>query len=206
MNAMTRLVLTVPMPRMASVEVVRHLVIRVTWSAGIRASRTDTVDLSPLIISLKFYRTLRTDHALFRTIHLVEGGTILAWGDNDEIDMAADSVEQMAEESMTPDDFRVFLKSNSLTHTEAAAQLGYSRRQIENYLSGNELIPRVVVMACFGLTARKQVLRAVTSITQRTSQVQTIDALTTTEGTISLTHNEPITSSLSEMRASAAGL
>lgn len=113
------------------------------------------VDLSPMIKSLKFYRPLRTDPALFRTVHLIEEGTIIVWGDNDQIDMAADSVEQLAEESMTADDFRDFLKSNNLTHNDVAALLGYSRRQIENFLAG-ELIPRVVVMACFGLIARKQ--------------------------------------------------
>jgi hypothetical protein len=155
MNVMTKLVLTIPMPRLATVEVVRHLVVRVTWSAGTRTNRIDIVDLSPLINSLKFYRPLREDRSLFRTLHLIEGGAILAWGDDDKIDMAADSIEQLAEESMTSDDFRDFLNSNGLTHAEAAALLGYSRRQIEHYLSG-EPIPRVVVMACFGLKARKQ--------------------------------------------------
>jgi hypothetical protein len=154
MNAMTKLILTVPMPRIASIEVLRDLRVRVTWSAGIRARRTDAVDLAPLINSLKFYRPLRENRELFQTAHLIEGGTIVAWGADEEIDMAADSVEQLAEESMTANDFRDFLKSNNLTHGEAAALLGYSRRQIENFLSG-ELVPRVVAMACFGLAARR---------------------------------------------------
>jgi hypothetical protein len=155
MNEMTRFTLTIPMPRIASVQAMDNLMVRVTWSAGIRANRTDVVDLSPLINTLKFYRPLRKDRALFSTVHTIEEGTILAWGAG-EIDMAADSVEELAEETMTADDFKDFLKSNNLTHNEAAALLGYSRRQIENYLSGREPIPRIVVMACFGLLCRKQ--------------------------------------------------
>jgi hypothetical protein len=155
MNAMTKLTLAIPPPRLANVAVVSNLIIRVEWLEGIRERRTDTVDLSPLINSLKFYRPLRNNPTLFNSIHLIEEGKILAWGQNDEIDMAADSVEQLAEESWTKDDFRDFLNSNNLTHQEAAALLGYTRRQIENYLSG-ELIPRVVVLACYGLDCRKQ--------------------------------------------------
>ncbi len=162
MNEISSLRLIIPMPQMATVEVVDHLLVRVAWSAGMRAPRTDVIDLSPLINSLKFYRPLRENSELFRTAHLIEEGRILAWGD-DSIDMAADSIEQLAEESMTADDFKDFLKSNNLTHGEAAALLGRSRRQIENYLSAAELIPRIVVLACFGLTARKQARSSVIS-------------------------------------------
>jgi hypothetical protein len=180
--------LTIPMPRIASVEAVRDLVIRVKWNAGIRANRNDIVDLSPLIKALKFYRPLHSNPSLFRSVHLIEGGTILAWGDDDEIDMAADSVEQLAEESMSSDDFRDFLRTNQLTHSEAAALLGYSRRHIENFLSGKEPIPRVVVMACFGLLARKNSRRGQFAGAQlhAQAQVQTIDNLSSgLTGTIS---------------------
>jgi hypothetical protein len=130
------------------------LVLRVTWCAGIRDGRTDTVELSPLVNVLKFYRPIRNND-LFRTVHLIEDGRAIAWGYDDKIDMPAASLEQLAEEGFTADDFKDFLKSNNLTHGEAAALLGRSRRQIENYLSGKEPIRRIVVLACFGLTARK---------------------------------------------------
>jgi hypothetical protein len=156
---MNEMIFRIPMPRLASVEVVSHLTICVTWSAGIRASRTDIVDLKPLIDSLKFYRPLRNNQDLFRTVHLFESGTMIAWGD-DQIEMAADSVEHLAEESFGASDFRDFLISSKLTHAEAAALLGRSRRQIENYLAGTESVPRVVVLACFGLEARMQPYRA----------------------------------------------
>lgn len=162
MNAMARLSLSIPMPKISEVSVVDHLVVRVVWSAGLRTGRADVVDLSPMVNLLKHYRPLRSDRALFKSAHLIEDGRILAWGDSDEIDMAADSVEELAEETMTPQDFANFLSTYRLTHNEAAVRLGRSRRQIENYLSGNEPIPRIVVMACFGLVARRQKIRGPT--------------------------------------------
>jgi hypothetical protein len=155
MSQIPRVILTTPLPRMASVEAVDGLVVRVLWSFGIREGRSDDVDLSPLINSRKYYRPLRDDPKLFSTVHLIERGTIIAWGSDDRIDMAADSVEQLAEETLTVGDFKAFLSTNSLTHQEAAALLGRSRRQLENYLSG-ERIPRVVALACFGLKERKR--------------------------------------------------
>jgi hypothetical protein len=157
MNAITSLI--IPMPKIARVEAKDHLVVRVEWAAGIRAGRSDVVDLSPMINTLKFYRPLRENKKLFRTVHLIEDGRILAWDDDGQIDMAADSVEELAEEMMTPDDLREFLRVNGLTQSEAAALLDRSRRQIANYLSGSEPIPRGFVLSCFGLVARKQVLR-----------------------------------------------
>jgi hypothetical protein len=156
MNEISNLTLSTPMPRIAALKVVEHLIIEVVWESGFRRSRTDVVDLSPLINSLKLYRPLRKDEDLFRTVHLIEDGRVLAWGEDERIDMPAESVEELAQESMTPSDLRDFLRTNDLTHNEAAALLDRSRRQIENYLSGKERIPRLFVLACFGLVARKQ--------------------------------------------------
>lgn len=156
MNVINNLV--IPMPRISTLQVVGRLTIKVAWAAGIRSGRTDVVDLSSMVNSIRLYRPIRDNHELFQTAHLIEDGQVVAWGDDDQIDMAADSVEELAEETMTPDDLRDFLNANNLTHNEAAERLGRSRRQIENYLSGSEPIPRVVVMACFGLIARKKQL------------------------------------------------
>src|SRR5450631_3625808 len=177
MNVITRLELTIPMPKITRVDAVDHLVVRVVWSAGIRANRTDVVDLSPMINTLKHYRPIRDNKALFRTVHLIENGRILAWGDDDHIDMAVDSVEELAEESMTPDDLRDFLRINRLTQGEAAALLDRSRRQLSNYLSGSEAIPRGFVLSCFGLVARKQLLRGPITKPQSNMDVQVIDRL-----------------------------
>lgn len=164
-----------PFPAISKMETVGDLTIRVTWSDGIRSGRTDLIDLSPMINSLKHYRPLRNDPDLFATAHMTYGGRVLAWGPTDEIDMAADSIESLAEETMTANDLREFLYEYDLTHSEAAALLGRSRRQIENYLSGSEAIPRTFVLACFGLVARRMLRGPVTKVRSNTTKVQAID-------------------------------
>jgi hypothetical protein len=145
-----------PMPRLAAVEPAGDLRVRVTWKKGLRTSRTEVVDLAPLIASLKFYKPLRNNRGLFNTVHVIDTGSAVAWGDHDEIDMAATSIERLAEETFSADDFRLFLQANDLTHEQAAAQLGYTRRQIENFLNQSQPIPRVVVLACYGYLARRR--------------------------------------------------
>jgi hypothetical protein len=142
------------MPELASVRPAGGLAIKVAWSRGPRARRTETVDLSPLIRSFGFYKRLRTDRALFRTVHLIEDGQAIAWGD-DDIDMAATSIERLAEEALTSEELRAFLERQGLTQEAAAAMLGYSRRQIAHYLAGDRPIPRVFALACRGLAARR---------------------------------------------------
>jgi hypothetical protein len=95
--------------------------------------------------------------------HLIEDGNAIAWGDDDAIDMSATSIERLAEEAMTADDFAEFLVRNHLSHEGAASALGRSRRAIEYYLKIG-LVPRIVALACFGYEARrKESNRIVTS-------------------------------------------
>jgi hypothetical protein len=83
-------------------------------------------------------------------VHTINRGSALAWGDADQIDMAADSVMRLAEETMTADDFRHFLERNNLTQEAAALLLGRSPRQLKYYLSAG-ILPRIVSLACIGL-------------------------------------------------------
>ena len=69
----------------------------------------------------------------------------------------------------------------SLTHAGAAAILGRCRRQIENYLSGDEPIPRVVTLACYGYVGRRQGIRDLLLPTQ--TQVAEIPEVTGSRGT-----------------------
>jgi plasmid stability protein len=131
-------------------------VVAVRWAAGKRHGRDDVVDLSPLIDTLRFYAPLRKSPALFETAHLIDDGYAVAWGGDDAIDMSAESVERLAEEAMTSTDFGAFLERHALTHQAAAAVLGRSKRQIENYLQTEHIIPRVVVLACYGYEARRE--------------------------------------------------
>ena len=137
--------------RIAHLRVVGANQVEVTWSEGARAGRTDVLDLTPLVGSYKVYRPLRSNSDLFATAHLIENGDVVAW-DGPDLEMTAELIEMLAEQSMTPADFERFLVRNGLTHAAAAALLGRSRRQIENYLHVGP-IPRIVALACFGYEA-----------------------------------------------------
>jgi hypothetical protein len=121
--------------------------VRVTWNQGSHKGTTTEVDIAPLIYSKKVFALLRNDPALFQTVHIVEGGGAIAWGDDDKIDMAATTVERLADESMTPADFSAFLQRHSLSLDAAAAQLGISRRLVAYYAKERE-IPRYIALAC----------------------------------------------------------
>ena len=142
----------VEMPILAEIQPAQNLSVRVRWARGLRVGRTDTVDLTPLVNSFKFFKPLRDNAELFQTVQMTDDGHAVVWGDG-KIDMAATSIERLAEETLSSDDFKDFLSRNCLTHNAAAAILGRSRRQIENYLGGND-IPRVVALACMGYEAR----------------------------------------------------
>ena len=121
--------------------------VSVTWAAGERMGRTDIVDLAPMIFTFKVFRPLRDDPALFRTVSVGEWGATLVWAGNDDLEIGAESVEEMAEEVMSNADFAAFLTRNSLTRDAAAAQLGIARRLVSYYAKNRE-IPRHIALAC----------------------------------------------------------
>jgi hypothetical protein len=95
----------------------------------------------------ELYKPLRDNLDLFKTVHMIEGGSAIAWGDDDAIDMAATSVERLAEEQMTSADFRAWLEQHKLTYDGAAAQLGISRRLVAYYADQRQ-VPRYIALAC----------------------------------------------------------
>ena len=143
-----------PMPRLARVAADEDHQLVVTWAEGDRDGRTETVDLAPLIFTLRFYRLLRENLELFKTVRLIDNGTAIAWGDG-EIDMAATSVERLAEESMTNQDFRDWMSANKLSYSTTSAALGISRRMVAYYAKDTP-IPRYIALACQGYEAKRQ--------------------------------------------------
>jgi hypothetical protein len=97
---------------------------------------------------MKFFRPLRNDPALFATIHPIDHGTAVAWGDDEEIDLSAGAILRLAEETMRADDLRAFIAAQGLTETSLAAILDYSRRQIVGFINEGRPIPRVLSLAC----------------------------------------------------------
>src|SRR3954468_13934146 len=131
------------LPRIAAVTALPPSSIQVTWAEGDRKGTTETVDLAPMIYLYKLYTPLRANPALFRTVHTVANGALVAWGGDDAIDMTASAVHELAQEGMTAAEFKAFLARNGLTLDAAAAQLGVSRRLVAYYAKGRT-IPRVV--------------------------------------------------------------
>jgi hypothetical protein len=153
MNAIEMVDTGFPMGRIASLRVVGPVSLEIGWAEGARAGRTDLVDVTPVIGTYKVYRQLRNDPKLFATAHLKDDGYAVAW-DGFDGDMSAETIEALAEESMTPAEFAAFLDRNHLTQDAAAALLGRSRRQICYYLNPGP-VPRVVALACVGYEALK---------------------------------------------------
>lgn len=85
------------MPRISGAEAAGPARLVVTWAAGARAGRRETVDLAPLLRRHRFYEPLRADTALFASVRVADGGTVLEW-DGGRIDMPATSVERLAAE------------------------------------------------------------------------------------------------------------
>jgi hypothetical protein len=134
------------LPRLKSIAPHGGLEVAADWASG----RSDVVDLGPVILTHKFYKPLREDADLFKTVHLVEDGAAIAWGNDDAIDMAATTIERLAAEIMSSDDFGAWMNRNKLTYDAAAAQLGISRRLVAYYANGQR-IPRYIALACRAL-------------------------------------------------------
>jgi hypothetical protein len=183
MNEITKVTLTAPMPKLAAARAAGGLKVRVEWEAGNRVGKREVVDLAPLIHSLKFYKKLRQNPKLFRTVHLIRDGRAIAWGKgSEEIDLAATSVERLAEEAMNADELRNLIQMTGLTHAELASAIGRSRRQIENYLAGNE-IPRIVGLACFGYSLRKRQVEAPVAELIRLTEIEAMTLTGVVTGT-----------------------
>lgn len=135
-----------PMPRIGSVEAREGFIVRITWIAP--SASEVCIDLGPVVLSYKFFRPLRDNPDLFRTVHVANNGRAVAWGATDEIDMSAETLEHLASEMMEHVEFRSWLGRNQLTLDAAAAQLGISRRLAAYYASGERCIPRYIALAC----------------------------------------------------------
>jgi hypothetical protein len=140
-----------PLPRIQSISACEKRQVEVVWQDGARK----VVDLAPAVFTYKLYRPLREDDALFRTVHVVDGGSAIAWGQGDDLNMDASTVARLAKETMEPSDFAAFLRRNELSYDGAAAQLGISRRLVAYYASERQ-VPRYIALACAHLDRARE--------------------------------------------------
>jgi hypothetical protein len=124
--------------------------LEITWSTGERLP----VDVSRVIKRFKLYAPLR-NAAAFGKARADPWGHAVTWpGD---LDMGADQLYELSREqagNWGPERFAAWMAGHGLSLNSAADALGLSRRMIAHYRTGSRPIPRVVALACEGLSVR----------------------------------------------------
>lgn len=132
--------------RIADVKYTGEYALLLRWTND----KTFAVDLRGPVSRLKGLRPLR-DTAVFARAAVGEGGHSVAWpGDRD---MGAARLWEMALEQNGRADAAEFIRwrwRHGLSLSAAAEALGISRRQVAYYVSGEEEVPRTVLLACKG--------------------------------------------------------
>ena len=137
-------------PLIRSVKAKAPATLEIVWSTG----ESLAVDVSRLVKRFKLYAPLRTA-GLFVKAKTDPWGHAVNWpGD---IDMGADQLYELGREQAGewgPERFGAWMTTHALSLNAAADALGLSRRMIAHYRTGSRPIPRVVALACEGLSAR----------------------------------------------------
>lgn len=138
--------------RIAGVKSVRDYTLTVAFMNG----RALSVNLRDFVHRLKGLRPLR-DPAVFARADVGEDGFSLVWpGD---LDIGADQLYEMALEQNGRKDAAAFIRwrwRNKLSLSQAANALGLSRRMVSYYESGEQEVPRTVLLALKGWEAERQ--------------------------------------------------
>lgn len=121
--------------------------INVTWDDG----HNSRIDLSMIIATRPALTPLANTHE-FAEAAISQDGWSLEWPCG--IDFGAPQLRRWADEqegeTMAADVFRLWVDGNGLTLDRAAQALGLSRRTIAYYLSGEQPIPKTVMLATIG--------------------------------------------------------
>lgn len=125
----------------------------VQWDDGRRAE----IDLAPLIAVRRVLAPL-ADPDIFHRIRIAEDGWSVEWPDCG-IDLGASQLRRWADEqtgeAMPADTFRAWMQRHAFTLDRAAEALGLSRRTIAYYLSGEQPVPKTVMLATEGYDKRQ---------------------------------------------------
>ena len=128
-------------------------VLVVTWDDGRRAE----IDLAPIIAPRKVLAPLG-DPDVFHRVRLSEDGWSVEWP-KCGIDLGAAQLRRWADEqageAMPAAAFRGWMEGHSMTLDRAAEALGLSRRTVAYYLSGEQPVPKTVMLATEGYDKRQ---------------------------------------------------
>lgn len=124
-----------------------------TWDDGRRAE----IDLGPVIAARKVLAPLANPEA-FHRIHVAEDGWSIEWPVAG-IDLGSAQLRRWADEqageAMPAEAFRAWMEGHGLTLDRAAEALGLSRRTVAYYLSGEQPVPKTVMLATEGYDKRQ---------------------------------------------------
>lgn len=110
------------------------------------------VDIKPII---KHHPTLRalSIPAVFEQASLGEWGRSVHWGDDGQLELAADNLRARGIEQAGGYSHEViwnWMARHQMSLDTAAQALGLSRRMLAYYRSGEKPVPRTVALACLG--------------------------------------------------------
>ena len=138
--------------KISAVSIVGANVLAIEWDDG-KCSR---VDLSAIIAGHKVLAPL-ADATQISGVNISADGWSLEWPGG--IDFGTTQLRRWADEqtgeAMPSADFRRWMETNSLTLDSGAKALGLSRRTIAYYLSGEQPVPKTVMLATIGYTRQK---------------------------------------------------
>lgn len=128
-------------------------ILAIAWDDG----RRSQVDLGPIIAARPILAPL-ADPEVFRGVRVAADGWSIEW-QTCGIDFGAAQLRRWADEqagdAMPADAFRAWMNRHGLTLDRAAEALGLSRRTIAYYLSGEQPVPKTVMLATEGYDKRR---------------------------------------------------
>ena len=137
--------------KLESVTPVRRGKLAIEFDDGQRA----TLDLMPLIRQRTNLAPLANGQ-VFQTAKVSKDGWSVEWPDAG-IDFGVSQLRRWADEqsgrTMSAERFRDWMQRNKLTLDAAADALGLSRRSVAYYLSGEQPVPKTVMLATKALEA-----------------------------------------------------
>ena len=137
--------------KLTGVSVSGPQIVAVSWDDG----RNATVDLGAVITAHKALSAIAA-HDAFAMAALSDDGWSVEWPGG--IDFGAQQLRRWADEqageAMPAAAFRSWMEGHGLTLDRAAEALGLSRRTIAYYLSGEQPIPKTVMLATEGYDRR----------------------------------------------------
>jgi len=133
---------------LTDVQPLNNTLLRLTYADG----QTFTVDIKPLIRRSSVLAPLQ-DKAIFSSACIGEWGGCVVFGEDDNLELAADNLRARAIEQQgnySHEYLFEWVARHNLTQQQAANALGLSRRMLNYYLSGAKPLPRTIALACIG--------------------------------------------------------